>query len=189
PAGPAQTMLTGYTTVAVMLLMVVAGLEIDLTVVRKSGRVVLFTSVLGVVLPFALGYAAGLVLPDADLPDPSRRGLHAAFLGIALSISALPVIAKTLLDLRLMKTDIGLLILSAAVFNDLVGWTGFSVLSQRFAGTGGAGAGNIGVSALLTLGFVAVALAVVRPIADRMLQRIQGEDEAASGRVLSMVML
>jgi Kef-type K+ transport system membrane component KefB len=186
PDGAARTMLNGYTTVAVMLLLVVAGLEIDLTVVRKSGRVVLFTSVLGMALPFALGYGVGLLLPASDLPDPAQRNLHAAFLGIALSISALPVIAKTLLDLGLMKTDLGLVILSAAVFNDLVGWTGFSVLSQRFARTGG---GSVVVSALLTLGFVVVALVVVRPVVDRLLLRLQGPDQAASGRVLSMIMV
>src|SRR5262245_37518784 len=60
PEGPARTMLTGYTTVAVMLLLVVAGLEIDLTVVRNSRRVVLITSVLGLVVPFVLGYGTGL---------------------------------------------------------------------------------------------------------------------------------
>jgi Kef-type K+ transport system membrane component KefB len=181
-------MLTGYTTVAVMLLLVVAGLEVDLTVVRKSGRVVLFTSALGVLVPFVLGYATGILLPGADLPDPSRRGLHAAFLGIALSISALPVIAKTLLDLGLMKTDLGLVILSSAVFNDLVGWTGFSVLSQRFDPA--AKAGGVLVPALVTMAFVAGALTVVRPVADRLLARLQGgADQAASGRVLSMIMV
>jgi Kef-type K+ transport system membrane component KefB/mannitol/fructose-specific phosphotransferase system IIA component (Ntr-type) len=190
PDGPARTMLTGYTTVAVMLLLVVAGLEIDLTVVRKSGRVVLFTGVLGMVIPFVLGYGLGLVLPDADLADPGRRGIHAAFLGIALSISALPVIAKTLLDLGLMKTDFGLVILSSAVLNDLVGWIGFSVLSQQFArGGGAAGPEAIAVSLLLTVVFVIGALLVVRPVADRLLAWMQGAEDAASGRVLSMIMV
>ncbi len=188
PDGAARTMLTGYTTVAVMLLLVVAGLEVDLTVVRKSGRVVLITSVLGLVVPFVLGYGAGFLLPSGDLPDPSRRGLHAAFLGIALSISALPVIAKTLLDLGLMKTDLGLVILSSAVFNDLVGWMAFSVLSQQFV-PGGGETSAVLRSLLLTAGFVGLVLVVVRPIADRLLLRLQGTDEAASGRVLSMIMV
>src|SRR5262245_43445144 len=56
PDGPAKTLLTGYTTVSVMLLLMVAGTEIDLTVVRRSGRVVLVTGALGVIVPFALGY-------------------------------------------------------------------------------------------------------------------------------------
>lgn len=188
PDGAAKSMLTGYTTVSVMLLLVVAGLEIDLTVVRKSGPVVLITSVLGVVVPFVLGYGTGLILPDSDLADPSQRGLHAAFLGIALSISALPVIAKTLLDLGLMKTDIGLFILSAAICDDLIGWTAFSVLSQQLNRQGGTG-GGILVSVLLTVAFVVTVLVVVRPVVDRLLARLQGPDQAATGRVLSVVMV
>jgi Kef-type K+ transport system membrane component KefB len=182
----AKIMLSGYSTVAVMLLLVVAGLEIDLTVVKKSGRVVIVTSLLGIVMPFVLGYGLGLVLPDTDLADPSRRGLHAAFLGIALSISALPVIAKTLLDLGLMKTELGLVILSSAVVDDLIGWTSFSVLSQQFDTHGH---GSIGLSVLLTLGFVVVTLTVVRPFADWMLTKLSGHDEAQTGRVLSVVMV
>ena len=81
PDGPSRQMLNGYTTVAVMLLLVVAGIEIDLTVVRRSGRVV------GRIA------ALDLVLPDHFLANPARREVHSAFLGIALSISALPVIA------------------------------------------------------------------------------------------------
>jgi Kef-type K+ transport system membrane component KefB/mannitol/fructose-specific phosphotransferase system IIA component (Ntr-type) len=186
--GPAQTMLTGYTTVAVVLLLVVAGLEIDLTVVRKSGRVVFYTGVLGLVIPFVFGYGLGAALPATDLADPGRRGVHAAFLGIALSISALPVIAKTLLDLGLLKTDIGLVILSAAVFNDIVGWIGFSVLAQQFA-AGGTDPSAVLVSLLLTVVFVIAALVVVRPVADRLLAWMHGAEDAVNGRVLSMIMV
>lgn len=189
PENAARTMLSGYTTVSVMLLLVVAGLEIDLTVVRKSGPAVLVISAIGVVFPFVLGYGLGFLLPDADLADPSRRGLHAAFLGIALSISALPVIAKTLLDLGLMKTDLGIVILSAAVCDDLLGWTGFSVISQQFASKGGEQT-RVGIAVLLTAAFVVGALVVVRPVADWLLARLQNDkDEAASGRVLSMIMV
>jgi Kef-type K+ transport system membrane component KefB len=188
PEGPAKTMLSGYTTVAVMLLLVLAGLEIDLSVVKRSGRLVLVTSAFGMVVPFVLGLATGWLLPAGDLPDPSRRGLHAAFLGIALSISALPVIAKTLLDLGLMKTDLGLVILSAAVLNDLTGWMAFSILTQRFE-HGEGDVGGLVRPLALTAVFVVGTLLVVRPIADRLIARLQSSDEAASGRVLSMIMV
>ena len=189
PEGTPKILLSGYTTVAVMLLLVVAGLEIDLTVVRKSGRVVLFTSAMGLALPFLLGWGTGLVLPDSDLADPGRRGLHAAFLGIALSISALPVIARTLLDLGLMKTDIGLIILSSAVLDDVIGWIGFSVLSRQFVASGEVSWSHVAISIVLTALFVAVGLLVIRPIADRLLARIQTTGDVANGRVLSMIMI
>ncbi len=189
PNGTPKVLLSGYTTVAVMLLLVVAGFEIDLSVVRKSGRVVVFTSAMGLVLPFLLGWGTGLLLPDSDLADPSRRSLHAAFLGIALAISALPVIARTLLDLGLMKTDIGLIILSSAVFDDVLGWIGFSVLSRQFVSTAEVSTSRVVVSIALTAVFVAVGLLIVRPVADRLLARLQTPSDPASGSVLSLIMI
>ena len=59
--------------------------------------------------PLVGGVLLGALLPDSDLVRPDRRLLFALFMGVALSISALPVIAKTLLDLGLFKTDVGLL--------------------------------------------------------------------------------
>lgn len=188
--GPTMTMLNGYKTIAVVLLLVVAGLEIDLTAVRRSGRALAFTSVFSAVIPFVLGYGAGLLLPDRDLADPSRRQLHAAFLGIALAISALPVITRTLLDLGLMKSDIGILVLSAAVVNDIIGWICFSVLVREMGA--GAGQGNgILVSIGLTLGFLVVTLVVLRPVVDRWLRAMEPSpgEPAPTPRVLSMVMV
>lgn len=189
--GPTKTLLSGYTTVAVVLLLVVAGLEIDLTAVRKSGRALLLTSIFGAVIPFALGYGTGFLLPDHDLADPSRRGLHAAFLGIALAISALPVITRTLMDLGLMKSDIGMLVLSAAVVNDIVGWICFSVLAREMGTSGATGWKSLVISIGLTLGFVAVTLVVLRPVVDRWLLAMQPapNEPAPTTRVLSMVMV
>ena len=54
--------------------------------------------------------------------------VFALFIGTALSISALPVIIKTLMDLNLYRSDLGMLVVAAAVFNDLVGWIVFAVI-------------------------------------------------------------
>jgi Kef-type K+ transport system membrane component KefB/mannitol/fructose-specific phosphotransferase system IIA component (Ntr-type) len=188
PSGTPQTLLGGYATIAAVLLLVVAGLEIDLRVVRQAGRVVVTTSLFGIAVPFALGAGLGTLLPEAALADPTRRGLHTAFLGIALSISALPVIARTLLDLGLMKTDLGLIILSAAVIDDLLGWTGFSVLSGQMHSAHG-GVVPVLRSLALTLAFVAVVLTVVRPIVDRLFARMDAAEDALNGRILALMMV
>jgi Kef-type K+ transport system membrane component KefB/mannitol/fructose-specific phosphotransferase system IIA component (Ntr-type) len=188
PTGAPATLIGGYATLAAVMLLVVAGLEIDLRVVRQSGRVVLLTALLGVALPLAAGLGLGQLLPDALLADPSRRPLHTAFLGIALSISALPVIARTLLDLGLMKTDLGLIVLSVAVVSDLVGWTGFSLLTAQM-GTAEVGSARLAASLGLTVAFVVAALLVVRPIADRLLLAMDAPDDAANGRVLALLMV
>ncbi len=186
PGAPAQ-MLGAYTTLGVVLLLVVAGLEVDLSVLRRRGKSAALTAILGIVMPLAGGWVLGALLPDSDLVYPDQRGLFAAFLGVALSISALPVIAKTLHDLGLFKSDIGLLVMAAAMINDVVGWLGFSVLSGPMKG------GHVDVlhtvlTVSLTLGFTGALLAG-RGLLDRLFGRVEKERANAPGRVLSIVIL
>src|SRR5580658_1851136 len=118
PRGASESMIGAYTTVAVVLLLVVVGLEVDLDVVWRRGRTALLTGLMGILLPAASGVILGLALPASDLVDPTRRLTVALLLGVALSISALPVIAKTLLDLGLFKSDVGLMVMAAAMIDD-----------------------------------------------------------------------
>ncbi len=181
-----KIMLGGYTTVAAVLLLVVAGLEVDLGIVRRRGRSAFFTSVLGIVLPLAGGVILGFLLPDSDLVAPDKRVLFALFIGVALSISALPVIAKTLLDLGLFKTDLGLLVMAAAMMDDLVGWLAFSVLVAPMRG-GALDLQQLGVTVTLTVVFMAFCLTVGRRAIDRFLGTLVHESSA--GGVLSIVIV
>ena len=183
-----KSMLSGYTNVAVVLLLVVAGLEVDLDVVRRRGRSAFLTSVLGIVFPATGGLALGLLLPGSDLVEPGHRMLFALFVGVALSISALPVIAKTLLDLGLFKTDVGLLVMAAAMVDDLTGWLCFSLLLGPMHGHG-ADAAAIGRTLALTLGFVAVSMFGLRPLFDRTLDRLGRDRHTAPRRALSLLVL
>jgi Kef-type K+ transport system membrane component KefB/mannitol/fructose-specific phosphotransferase system IIA component (Ntr-type) len=188
PPGPPESMIGGYTTIAVVLLLVVVGIEVDLGVVRRRGRSALATGLLGVALPMASGIALGLLLPDTDLVDPARRTTLALLLGVALSISALPVIAKTLLDLGLFKSDIGLLVMAAAMIDDLVGWLALSLLLGPVRGA------NVDVTSFVrtvVLGaiFAVATLVVGRRFIDAVLGRLAQHGTAASGRVLSLVIV
>ena len=70
-------------------------------------------------------------MPDEYLTDPNSRMLFSVFLATAMSISAMPVIAKILIDLDLTKRNIGLVILSAGVVDDTVGWLILSLIAGR----------------------------------------------------------
>jgi len=184
--GAPRSMLDGFTSLAVVLLLVVAGLDVDLHVVRQRGRTALLTSLLGIALPLAGGVTLGLILPDSDLVDPSRRWVFAALIGVALSISALPVIAKTLLDLGLYKTDLGLLVMASAIADDLVGWLAFVLLLGPLRG------GRVDLVSFgrtIGLGFLlcAVLLVVGRRAIDRLLVRLEAQPHTAGGRVIAVV--
>jgi Kef-type K+ transport system membrane component KefB/mannitol/fructose-specific phosphotransferase system IIA component (Ntr-type) len=188
PGGAPQSMINGYTTIAVVLLLVVVGVEMDLGVLRRRGRTAALTGLLGIVLPFACGVALGFLLPDSDLVDPSRRTLLALLLGVALSISALPVIAKTLLDLGLFKSDVGLLVMASAMIDDVVGWLALSLLLGPVRG-GTVDAASFAKTVLLGGLFAAGLLIAGRRIIDAALPRVERVAATASGRVLSLVIL
>ena len=84
---------------------------------------------MGMVFPFATGFGLGLLTPDAYLSQPDRRILFSFFLATAMAISAMPVIAEILMDLDLTKRNIGVVILSAGVVDDTVGWLVLSLIA------------------------------------------------------------
>lgn len=131
-------------TLSVVLLLLVAGLEVDLSSVARQGRATLLVSLMGIVIPFATGFALGWFLPEfLGHHDEKTHLPFALFMGIALSISALPVIAKILMDLNIAKSDTGAMILSAAMINDFLGWIGFAlVLAMMQVAPGGPGGGG-----------------------------------------------
>ncbi len=186
PSGTAQSMIGGYSTVAVVLLLVVVGLEVDLGVLRSRGRSAALTGLLGMVLPFVSGVALGFLLPDSDLLDPARRTTVALLLGVALSISALPVIAKTLLDLGLFKSDVGLMVMASAMIDDLAGWLALSLLLGPVRGSA-VDLPAFARTVVLTALFAGVMLVAGRRVIDLILAHVERAATAASGRVLSLV--
>jgi Kef-type K+ transport system membrane component KefB len=113
----------------------VAGLEVDLAKPRRMGRAVAATGLLGVFVPLLLGAGAVLIAPAFWRPyagRPDLEGLFALLVGTALSITALPVIARTLMELGLARGSVGTLILGAAALNDLVGWALFALVLSLY---------------------------------------------------------
>ncbi len=104
------------------------GMEVNLNTMRGRGVSVLLVSGFGILIPFVFGTGMVLALPNFFGYDPTANGwILPFFLGTALGISALPVIARILLDLNLLGKEIGSVILTSAVLNDLVGWAIFAV--------------------------------------------------------------
>lgn len=140
-----------------VLLLLLTGLETDLRIVRTVGRAAVFVSAGGMLVNFTAGTALGFALPDRYLADPATRPIFAAFLATALAITAMPVIAKILIDLNLMRRNFGVTTLSAGVIDDTVGWLVLSVI----AGIASAGVFS-GTRLALTLAGLALFLGAMR---------------------------
>jgi K+:H+ antiporter len=167
----AKVTLDGFVMLSAVLLLLVAGLEVDLSRALRQGRSATAVAFIGMVPPFAMGFAAAWFMPDflgIGLSVQQYRLAFAVFTGIAVSITALPVIAKILIDLNILKSDMGMLIMSAAVLNDLAGWIGFALVMALLRGSG-----NVVGTRLLTLAFLGVMIAVARPLVHRLLPYIQ----------------
>ena len=157
-----QAALEGLTTVAVVLLLLVAGLEINMSSVWKQGRTALLVSFLGILAPFMLGFGVSQTWPHFFGHKPGADLLtFSLFFGTALSISALPVIAKTLMDMNLLKSDMGIIVLASAAFNDLIGWIIFSIVLSLM-GAGAVYGHSPQETVILTILFTVFSLTVLR---------------------------
>ena len=176
PASGAQAeAFAGITALAVVLFLLVVGMEISLGAVLRQGRAALAVSAGGILAPFAIGYAVATAAPRLlGMSAGADATIFALFFATAMAISALPVIAKTLMDLGLLRSDFGLVVISAAICNDLVGWTIFAVV-MGMIGAGAHHGGGLPVSATvaLTLLIFASALTAGRWLMHRILPWIQ----------------
>ncbi len=123
-----QTEVQGYllevvALIGVMFLLIITGLETDLRLIKRKAATALGVAIGGLVLPFATGLTLGFAIPDDLLANPGQRTVFALFVATALSISAIPVLAKILMDLDLMRRDVGQTLLAAGMIDDITGWT------------------------------------------------------------------
>jgi Kef-type K+ transport system membrane component KefB len=129
PANPEQAhLLDAVTQLSVLLLVGVTGAQFEARLLRRRAGTVARLSTAALVLPLALGVAVGYLLARVMMPDADRP-VFAAFFGVVMGVSALPVIAKTLTDLNLMHRDIGQLIIAAGAVDDAVAWFLLSVVT------------------------------------------------------------
>jgi Kef-type K+ transport system membrane component KefB len=115
--------------IGVIMLLLCTGLETDFDILRNIRRAAALVSSVGIVVPFAGGFLLGWYLPAVYLAAPNQRLIFALFMAVAMSISAVPVIAKILIDLDLMHRELGTLILAAGILDDSVGWLLLSVIA------------------------------------------------------------
>ena len=177
--GPNAIALSAVTTLAIVLFLLVAGMEVDLSTIWRQGRLGLKISLGSIVVPFLMGFAAAYQFPRW-LGHEGNAGVFtfALFFATALSISALPVIARTLMDIGLYRTDLGMVVVSAAVFNDLVGWIIFAVILGMMDG---GQAHPVGLTIAFTLLFAVGMLTVGRWLIDRALPIIQAHTQWPAG--------
>jgi Kef-type K+ transport system membrane component KefB/nucleotide-binding universal stress UspA family protein len=177
-----SNLLSVVSWLGVLFLLIVTGLETDLNLIIRKGKTALMISLGGIIVPFITGLGLGYFLPDSFLADPSKRLVFMLFIATAMSISAVPVIAKVLMDLNLIRRDIGQITLAAGMTDDTMGWILLSVVA------GLATSGTIDLKSVLgsVLGavlFLAFAFTVGRSL---MIQVLRWVDDRVGGPTASL---
>ncbi|HLW91919.1 MAG TPA: cation:proton antiporter [Roseiarcus sp.] len=169
PRDPAQkALLDGVAQFGVLLLLLLTGMDTDVGLIRKVGRPAISVSLAGIVIPFACGVALAYFLPGTLIPHAEQRLIVALFLGVALSISSIKIVAMVLHEMQFMRRDLGQIIVASAIIDDSLGWIIVAIVFG-IARAGSIQIGELAESVLgvalflvlsLTLGRRAVAFAI-----------------------------
>ena len=164
PQTPAQAQLLEVVSFfGVMALMIVIGVETDVTLIRSRIKTSAAVGLGGLIVPFFAGAGIALWFPSDLIGSGISRLTFTLFIAVALALSAIPVLAKVLADLDLLKGTFGQTALAAGIIDDLLGWTMLGLvtsLTARGSLSLGATATTVGAVAL----FFAASLWVAKPV-------------------------
>lgn len=150
--------------IGLVFFMFIVGMELDLRELRRHADSAVLVSHMSIFAPFLLGTAVSLYM----FPIVAPKGVHfsqfALFMGVAMSITAFPVLARILRERGLMQTPLGAVAMTCAAVDDITAWCGLAVVIALVTASGIAGAAwTIGLTVL----FVVCMLFIIRPILQR----------------------
>jgi Kef-type K+ transport system membrane component KefB/nucleotide-binding universal stress UspA family protein len=130
PAGREQkAMLEAISDLGILMLLLLTGMETDLKLVRRARGAAFAVSAAGIAVPFALGLTLGQLLPVSMLPRPDQRLITSLFLGTALSVASVKIVATVVREMNFVRRKVGVTLLASAIIDDTVGWTIIAITS------------------------------------------------------------
>ncbi|MGW5641699.1 cation:proton antiporter domain-containing protein [Saccharopolyspora sp. NPDC003752] len=160
--------------IGLMLFMFVTGWELDLGVLRRRARTIAFTSISSMLVPFGLGIGAALLLYPAHSDvdgQPVDRTAFLLYMGTALAVTALPVLARLLSDKAMHTSPLGTLALACAAAADVLAW---SLLAVVVIIVQSSGPGSLVVALAGTALFVLACVFILRPMLAALVRRAAG---------------
>jgi K+:H+ antiporter len=188
PSAPEQkALIEGMAQFGILLLLLLTGMETDLKLVRKVGRAAITISVAGIVVPFACGFGLGQLLPESLLPHPEMRLVASLFLGTALSISSVKIVAVVVREMNFMRRNVGQIIVATAVIDDTIGWIIIAIIFS-LASSGTLDVWSVSKAVLGTLAFLAVSFTIGRRLVFQLI-RWANDNLVSSAAVITVILL
>lgn len=161
----ANLALDGIVQVAVILLLFIAGLEVELHLVYSQGKSAISISLLGLIVPFILGFIFPYLFPSFFGFADGERLLFSLFMGTAMAITALPVVVRILMDMNMFKTKMGMVIVASAMVNDIIGWLIFSVILSFMGKSGSLSLmSTVGITLLFTIFMLTIGKGLINKV-------------------------
>jgi Kef-type K+ transport system membrane component KefB/mannitol/fructose-specific phosphotransferase system IIA component len=125
--GTGRQFLDIVVNISIVLFLMVAGIEADLDSVKRQGKIVFYVAISSIGIPFVVIFLSAHAMPEIfGGPVSINNTNFALFIATALSMTALPIIAKILMDLNYYRSDLGAVIIAAAIVIDIIGWLLFA---------------------------------------------------------------
>ena len=174
--------------VGLALLMFQIGLEFDFSHLRdkQTRTTVISVSAAGILLPFALGWLIGGWSHEFLAPGINPLG-YRLFLAVALSITAIPVLGRIMMELGVQRTRLGAIAITAAALDDVTGWTLLAIVSAL--ATAEFSASTFVTQVGLLLAYLALCHLFVRPLLHRMVTRLLGDKDLLPHDLLAIMIM
>ena len=154
-------MIGAVSQLGILMLLLLTGMETDLSLIRKTRRAAFSVSLAGIAVPFLCGVLVGEFLPDSMLPNPDHRLVTTLFLGTALAISSVKIVAMAVREMDFMRRTLGQVIVAAAIIDDTIGWIILAII-LGLAQHGTIELGSLAQSVFGTLLFLAASFTIGR---------------------------
>ena len=183
--GESVAFLKHIADLGILLYLFVMGLEMDLPRLRKSARAAVVISQLSIIFPFILGFILASRIYSSYAPSGIGLFEFSLFIGVTLSITAFPVLARILADTNLHRTSLGDLALTCAAANDITAWCLVAIVTGLLQ----ASMSGAVVTVLFTILYIVLMMLVVRPYIEKLIPRLEKQSERVPETLLAFVIL
>jgi Kef-type K+ transport system membrane component KefB len=115
-------LLTLTSTFGLVFFLFIVAVEADISLAKRNARASLTISIAGILIPLGMGAAIAVPIYHNFVEQGVNYGYFILFVAVAVGITAFPVLCRILTEIRLLDTTVGVLVLSAGIGNDIVGW-------------------------------------------------------------------
>ncbi len=187
PVDPYQIiMLDTVAWIGIFFLLLITGLEVNMSSVWKHKGRATWIALSDIIIPIVISMAVLIFLPSRYMINPQQRFLFILFISTIMTISAMPVSIVVMQELKLLRTDLGFLTISALSINDVVGWIVFAIILGVF--THGTPDLFFVLSLIISTAlFLILAATAGKKVIGALLSMVQRKSSEASGPALSVV--